>query len=208
MMSSSTTKISPVLLGKWSCYPASTTPNAFDIVWCRFPDSPELKPSPKPRPGLVRRVLRNGDGKIAVEVAYGTSNLKLDRDLRHQLIISQKNDLTEAGLSKPTRFDLTLTKILPWCREFFDELRPGDGSILGRLSAFKRLDLNEMKATLPKPAAQVRRELALAAAQRAGLIPTHEPTNKTAAVTGSRIVPGAAAPNTITPAARKTDPKT
>jgi|SRR6516164_7364657 len=173
-MSSSATKISPGQPGRWSFHPASTTPNAFDIVWCCFPDSDELKPSPKARPGLIRRVLRRDDGKIAVEVAYGTSNLKLDRNLPHQLIISQRNDLSEAGLLKPTRFDLTLTKILPWCWEFFGELRPGDGSIIGRLSAFKRLDLNDMKATLPRPAVEVRAELARAAARRAALPPAAE----------------------------------
>ena len=136
-----------------------------------FPRLYELKPSPKSRPGLIRQILRNPHtGKIAVEVVYGTSVLKLDRDIPHQLVISQRRDLDEAGLRKATRFDLTHTKILPWCREFFGELRPGDGSIIGRLSAFKRLDLNEMKATLPPPAAEVRRDLALAAAQRAGMV--------------------------------------
>lgn len=75
---------------------------------------------------------------------YGTSNLKLDRNLPYQLIVSQHRDLEEAGLIKPTRFDLTLTKILLWSREFFAELRTGDGCVIGRLSAFKRLDLSEM----------------------------------------------------------------
>jgi hypothetical protein len=90
-------------------------------------------------------VLRSGVGEIAVEVVYGTSNLKLDRNLPYQLVISQSRDLEEAGLVKPTRFDLTLTKILPWCREFFGELRAGEGCVIGRLSAFKRLDLLEVK---------------------------------------------------------------
>jgi len=74
----------------------------FDIVWCRFPYSPHLQPAPKPRPALVRRVLRNAAEEIAVEVVYGTSNLKLDRNLPYQLIISQGRDLEEAGLvSRP-----------------------------------------------------------------------------------------------------------
>lgn len=145
MRSSPTSKPSRDRPGKWSFYPASTIPSAFDIVWCRFPYSPHLQPAPKARPALVRRVLRSDAGEIAVEVAYGTSNLKLDRNLPYQLIISQRRDLEEAGLVKPTRFDLTLTKLLPWCREFFAELRAGDGCVIGRLSAFKRLDLNEMK---------------------------------------------------------------
>jgi hypothetical protein len=61
--------------------------------------------------------------------------------------------------------------VLPWCREFFGELRLGDGCVIGRLSAFKRLDLNEMKASLPPPAAEVRKQLALDAALRAGMKP-------------------------------------
>ena len=156
-MNSPTSKPSRGRLGRWSFYPPSTVPTAFDIVWCRFPDSPELRPSPKSRPALVRRVLRNDAGEAAVEVVYATSNLKLDRNLRYQLIVSQRRDLQEAGLAKPTRFDLTLTKILPWCSEFFAELRAGDGCIIGRLSAFKRLDLKEMVLPRPPPRSPVRR---------------------------------------------------
>lgn len=152
----------------WTYYPASTAPNALDIVWCRFPESLESRPGPKPRPGLIRRVLRDPlSGHLAVEVVFGTSNLKLNRHIPHQLVISQKRDLDEAGLVKPTRFDLTLTKILPWCHEFFTELREGDGAIIGRLSAFKRLDLREIKAALPPPAKEIRKTLALAARRRA-----------------------------------------
>jgi hypothetical protein len=169
-MSSRSTKPSQGRLGNWSHYPASTTPNRLDVVWCWFPETKELNPAPKPRPGLVRRVLKGPDGKIAVEVAYGTSNLKADRGLSHQLVLSHSLDLEEAGLRAPTRFDLVQTKLLPWCREFFGELRPGDGAIIGRLSANKRLDLNEMAAALPAPAAEVRKAVAFDGSLRAGLL--------------------------------------
>jgi hypothetical protein len=159
-MSSRTAQPYPVPPGNWSNYPASTAPNALDIVWCRFPESDQLKPAPKSRPGLVRRVMRNLKGQIVVEVAYGTSNLKLDRSIPHQLIISHRRDLEEAGLDRPTRFDLTLTKILPWCGEFFGELKKGNGAIIGRLSAVKRLDLNEIKKDLPRPSLAIRTKIA------------------------------------------------
>jgi hypothetical protein len=80
--------------------------------------------------------MRNLKGQIVVEVAYGTSNLKLDRSIPHQLIISHRRDLEEAGLDRPTRFDLTLTKILPWCGEFFGELKKGNGAC--RASSLRR----------------------------------------------------------------------
>src|SRR5438477_9576121 len=118
-MSLRSTKPSRGRPGNWNHYPASTTPNRLDVVWCRFPETKELDPAPKPRPGLVRRVLKGPDGKIAVEVVYGTSKLKDDRRLPHQLVISHGLDLEEAGLRVPTRFDLVQTKMLPWCREFF-----------------------------------------------------------------------------------------
>ena len=97
----------------------------------------------------MRRVLRDRKtGDIAVEVAFGTSNLKLDRHLPHQLIVSHRNDLREAGLAVPTRFDLTLVKILPWAGEFFAPPRSGAGAIIGRLSAVNRLDLIELQKDL------------------------------------------------------------
>jgi hypothetical protein len=133
------------LVESWTYYPASTAPNARDIAWCRFPDSDELKPGPKPRPALIRRVLKNPrTGRLAVEVAFGTSNLKLERAFTMQLIVGHPNDLREAGLHIPTRFDLRNTKILPWAKEFFAGPRPGNAPIVGRLSAQSRLDLIEL----------------------------------------------------------------
>src|SRR5258708_6276199 len=132
MTSSPTAKQSRGQLGKWTYWAASTQPLALDIVWCHFPDriSKELKPRPGAHPGLIRRVVRTSDGELAVQVAFGTSNLKADREIPHQLVISHRRDLDEAGLMKPTRFDLAQTKYLPWCREFFAELRPGNGPVI------------------------------------------------------------------------------
>src|SRR5260370_20162271 len=177
-MSSRNGQLSPVPPGRWSYYHGSTAPNALDIVWCRFPEGEQLNPAPKLRRGLIRRVMRNPTGQIVVEVAYGTSNLKLDRSIPHQLIISHRKDLEEAGLNRATRFDLTLTKILPWSGGFFAELKGGSGPIIGRLSAVKRLDLNEMKKDLPPPAALIRAEIAnsaLAAATQTPIAVNFQP---------------------------------
>ena len=148
----------------WSYCPASTTPNALDIVWCRFPESSELKPGPKPRPALVKRVLKDPKtGTYAVEVIFGTGTLK--PGLQNQLVVSHYRDLEEGGLSKATRFDLELTKKLPWAKEFFVEIHPGDGPIIGRLSAVCRLDLLEIRAKMQKEklAAEAKAKAAAAA---------------------------------------------
>jgi hypothetical protein len=138
------------MVGRWRFYPPTTTPNRLDIVWCRFPESELLDPGPKARPGLIRRVVRHPvSSHVGVEIAYGTSNLKLDRALAHQLIIAHPFDLVEAGLRYPTRFDLTLTKLLPWSEEFFVPLRGGADPVIGRLSAINRMDLAELAKTLP-----------------------------------------------------------
>jgi hypothetical protein len=93
-------------------------------------------------------------GELAVEVAYGTTNLKLDLNLPMQLMVTHPQDIRDAGLKHPTRFDLKLTKILPCSKEFFVELRRGQGPIIGRLSAHGRMDLNEVvKNEAPKPTA-------------------------------------------------------
>jgi hypothetical protein len=137
------------MVGRWKFYPPSTAPNRLDIVWCRFPESELLDPGPKSRPGLIRRVVRHPvSGHVGVEIAYGTTNLKLDRALAHQLIVAHSNDLSEAGLRYPTRFDLALTKLLPWSEEFFVAPRGHASPVIGRLSAINRMDLAELAKTL------------------------------------------------------------
>jgi hypothetical protein len=43
-----------------------------DIVWCLFPEVPNIEPGPKPRPAIVLSVERLDDGD-KVSVVYGTS---------------------------------------------------------------------------------------------------------------------------------------
>jgi hypothetical protein len=40
-----------------------------DIVWCLFPEVPNIEPGPKPRPAIVLSVERRGDGD-QVSVVY------------------------------------------------------------------------------------------------------------------------------------------
>lgn len=47
-------------------------PEAGDLVWCHFPHTAQVMPGPKPRPGLIVRVIdRNPHYRVLV--AYGTS---------------------------------------------------------------------------------------------------------------------------------------
>jgi hypothetical protein len=73
-----------------------------------------------------------------LHVTYGTSNLKQWRELT-DLIVKDATEMTVAGLTRPTRFDLhdSLNK-LPcfWCSEFFpDPARRGrlDANCIRRL---------------------------------------------------------------------------
>ena len=43
-----------------------------DIVWCLFPQLPNIAPGPKPRPAIVVNVEQREDGGL-VSVVYGTS---------------------------------------------------------------------------------------------------------------------------------------
>ncbi len=107
-----------------------------DIVWCQWPHIEGLEPGPKLRPGLVRSLARNPDSydQYAVEVSYGSS--VMNKAHFNNLYVTQAEDLRAAGLVRHTRFDLDLTKRLPWSSEFFI-VHPlhGNGPIIGHLSA-------------------------------------------------------------------------
>ena len=131
----------------WTFYRVVTAPTALDIVWCRFPfiEDPN-NPGPKPRPGLVRRVLRK-DQHIYVEVSFGTSNPK--RYSERDLYIANFNDMAECGLPQATLFLLDRTVILPWAEEWFSKCEDGSGPVIGQLNAtcreYLRLILNWRK---------------------------------------------------------------
>jgi hypothetical protein len=87
----------------------------------------------KDRPALVRRCSTNADGRKAVTVAYGTSQIA--KKYPGSFKIENQTDMDTAGLYQATRFDLLDTLTLPWASEFF--IPPGGRTspILGSLPA-------------------------------------------------------------------------
>jgi len=108
---------------KLEWWPPGSVPAPASIVWCNFPD--HLKPGvpgPKSRPGLVLKVryaAREPDGRFLVQIAYGTTQLKLGRrDL--DFTIGNSATLRILRLPAATRFDLDNILWLPWARPFFN----------------------------------------------------------------------------------------
>jgi hypothetical protein len=67
---------------------------------------------------LVAETAVTDDDEPMVHIIYGTSKLKLDtRPL--DLIVSNYQDMHDAGLYQATRFDLDLHLWAPWAEEFF-----------------------------------------------------------------------------------------
>ena len=95
-------------------------PRPGDIVWCRFPHDLTPQPGPKPRPALVTAV-GSIDGHPAVKVAYGTSQ-KTNRVYPGEFLIGPEDGdaYRTAGLSYPTRFNLSQQIELLWNADWFD----------------------------------------------------------------------------------------
>ena len=91
-----------------------------DILWCHFPELPELDPGPRPRPALVVRVTVKDDGAV-VAVVYGTSQ-RLDRLSSGEFAIRKAQNpaaFALAGLSFDTKFNFKQIVELPWTDTFF-----------------------------------------------------------------------------------------
>lgn len=91
-----------------------------DIVWCLFPEIPDISPGPKPRPALVMSVERREEGAV-VSVVYGTSQ-KLHRLTTGEIAITQGKHPAAyalAGLSCDTKFDFKVIVALPWTVRYF-----------------------------------------------------------------------------------------
>lgn len=72
-------------------------------------------------------------GTAEVEVAYGTTTLKLDTR-PYDLIISKAFEMDSCGLYRATRFDLDRLVWLPWTTDWF-EIRHGYSSpTIGKLT--------------------------------------------------------------------------
>ena len=95
-------------------------PAVGDIVWCRFPELPDLQPGPKPRPALVIGVETRSDG-VNVRVAYGTSQ-RVDQLLAGEFSITRNfhpQAFLLAGLAEDTKFNLGEVVELPWQDRYF-----------------------------------------------------------------------------------------
>ena len=98
----------------------STLPSPGDIVWCLFPQIPELEPGPKPRPALVIQVEEREDGAI-VSVVCGTSQ-NVKRLKTGEIVITRAMHPAAyalAGLAYDTKFDFKLILDLPWSDRYF-----------------------------------------------------------------------------------------
>ncbi len=91
-----------------------------DIVWCLFPEVPDVEPGPKPRPALVMSIERREDGDL-VSVVYGTSQ-HLTRLKTGEVAITQAKHAAAyalAGLAYDTKFDFKVVVDLPWSDRYF-----------------------------------------------------------------------------------------
>jgi hypothetical protein len=91
-----------------------------DIVWCLFPEIPDMEPGPKPRPAIVMRVERREDGD-SVSVVYGTSQRVSRLKVGEMAIIEHNNPAAFAlsGLAYDTKFDFKVIVDLPWSDRYF-----------------------------------------------------------------------------------------
>ena len=91
-----------------------------DIVWCLFPELPDIEPGPKPRPALVMSVDRDDTGDF-VSVVYGTSK-QLARLKTGEVAIKKANHPAAyalAGLTADTKFDFKVIVDLSWSERYF-----------------------------------------------------------------------------------------
>jgi PemK-like, MazF-like toxin of type II toxin-antitoxin system len=110
-----------------------------DIVWCLFPQLPNIEPGPKPRPAIVVSVEQKEDGDL-VSVAYGTSQ-NITRLKSGEVVITQSSHAAAyalAGLAYDTKFDFTRVIELPWTERYFkvpQRNRHGNTPKMGTLHA-------------------------------------------------------------------------
>lgn len=99
----------------------SEPPSQFDIVACYFPET-KPKAALALRPCLVENVYQSKKtGLYAVDIAFGTKNLKMSARAGLDVIVHNSGHLDAMGLAMSTRFDLASENQarLPWNTEFF-----------------------------------------------------------------------------------------
>jgi len=94
-------------------------PTAGDVVWCHFPGN--IRPRPKPRPGLVLEVFDDDAPPFVVRVAYGASQRTTTLYRRGFSILQARNPAAyeAAGLSFDTKFNMKQLVDLPFNAEWF-----------------------------------------------------------------------------------------
>ncbi|MGB4116799.1 MAG: hypothetical protein WBK51_09660 [Polaromonas sp.] len=94
-----------------------------DIVWCLFPELPNVEPGPKPRPALVTAVESREAGHV-ISVVYGTSQ-KVAQLKTGEFAITQASHPAAyalAGLAYDTKFDFKVVVDLAWTERYFKVL--------------------------------------------------------------------------------------
>lgn len=94
-----------------------------DIVWCLFPELPDVEPGPKPRPALVTAVESREKGYV-ISVVYGTSQHVARLKTGEFAITQAKNPAAYAlaGLAYDTKFDFKVVVELAWTERYFKVL--------------------------------------------------------------------------------------
>jgi PemK-like, MazF-like toxin of type II toxin-antitoxin system len=94
-----------------------------DIVWCLFPQLPDVEPGPKPCPALVVAV-ESREGGDVVSVVYGTSQHVTRLKTGEVAIMKAKHPAAYAlaGLAYDTKFDFKVVVDLAWSDRYFNVL--------------------------------------------------------------------------------------
>jgi F0F1-type ATP synthase epsilon subunit len=94
-----------------------------DIVWCLFPELPNVEPGPKPRPALVVAV-ESREGGDVVSVVYGTSQNVTRLKTGEFAIMKAKHPAAYvlAGLAYDTKFDCKVVVDLALTDRYFKVL--------------------------------------------------------------------------------------
>ena len=91
-----------------------------DIVWCLFPELPDIEPGPKSRLAFVTSVDRYNNGDF-VRVVYGTSQ-RVTHLKTGEVAISKTSHPAAyalAGLTADTKFDFKVIVDLAWTDRYF-----------------------------------------------------------------------------------------
>ena len=96
-------------------------PQAGLLAWCRFPDTPALRPGPKPRPALILTVFDDEAPQFRVLAVYGTTQ-KVNQLYAAEFAITPADGAAFrlSGLSYPTKFNLAKAVELPYSTPWFD----------------------------------------------------------------------------------------